>query len=149
MDKYVRVDWPESQKWANEEGVELGANGMHVFVPEELYNEKSKDERMIKWLHYLIEIAYKTDLAWDISKDDTLAWLEKQKEQKPVEYLDAKKINDIMSQLTNLSFSDKLPLGSDEYKQIDRITRAVHSLYGCAIEQKPVVSGGMSDEGDR
>lgn len=39
MEKYVRVDWPESQKWATEEGVELGANGMHVFVPEELYKQ--------------------------------------------------------------------------------------------------------------
>lgn len=39
MEKYVRVDWPESQEWVNYEGVELGAEGMHVFVPEELYNQ--------------------------------------------------------------------------------------------------------------
>lgn len=42
MGKYVRVDWPESQEWMDEQyedEVEYGADDMVVFVPEELYNE--------------------------------------------------------------------------------------------------------------
>lgn len=41
MDKYVRVDWPESQEWmdeAYEDEIEYGADDCVVFVPEELYN---------------------------------------------------------------------------------------------------------------
>ena len=42
MEKYIRVDWPESQKWMEFEyagqGVVL-AQDMTAFVPEELYNE--------------------------------------------------------------------------------------------------------------
>lgn len=41
MEKYVRVDWPESQEWMDEEyhdDVEYGLNGV-VFVPEELYDQ--------------------------------------------------------------------------------------------------------------
>lgn len=41
MDKYVRVDWPESQEWMGEEycdDVEYGELTGMVFVPEELYN---------------------------------------------------------------------------------------------------------------
>lgn len=42
MDKYVRVDWPESQKWdelanySDEYGIYMC--DMIAFVPEELYN---------------------------------------------------------------------------------------------------------------
>ena len=43
MSKYVRVAWPESQKWMDQkyydEGVEFSQScGTTVFVPEELYN---------------------------------------------------------------------------------------------------------------
>ena len=43
MEKYVRVDWPESQEWMDQkyygEGVEFSQScGVTVFVPEELYN---------------------------------------------------------------------------------------------------------------
>lgn len=39
MDKYVRVDWPESQKWEEIEGtiVAWDEDNTYVFVPEELY----------------------------------------------------------------------------------------------------------------
>ena len=43
MDKYVRVDWPESQKWDElahydqEYGIYMC--DMIAFVPEELYNQ--------------------------------------------------------------------------------------------------------------
>ena len=62
---------------------------------------------------------------------------EKQKEQKPVEYLDKEKVFDIMRQLTRLSGSDRLPLESDEYVLVDKITRMVRDLLDYPIEQKP------------
>ena len=41
MDKYVRVDWPESQEWMDNDSCwqSEGCWGPSVFVPEELYNE--------------------------------------------------------------------------------------------------------------
>ena len=42
MEKYVRVDWPESQEWMSEEyadEVEYGADECVVFVPVELYDQ--------------------------------------------------------------------------------------------------------------
>lgn len=40
MEKYIRVDWPESQEWMDDpECWEIeGYCGPTVFVPEELYN---------------------------------------------------------------------------------------------------------------
>ena len=40
MSKYVKVDWPESQKWEDVEGtiVAWDEDNTFVFVPEELYN---------------------------------------------------------------------------------------------------------------
>lgn len=43
MERYIRVDWPESQEWMDQkyydEGVEFSQScGVTVFVPEELYN---------------------------------------------------------------------------------------------------------------
>lgn len=58
-----------------------------------------------------------------------------QKEQKPAEYLSKEKVYVIMKKLTSLSFG--VPLGSDEEKQIDEITRDVRDLLDCPIEQKP------------
>lgn len=37
MGLYVRVDWPESQEWMDEDEIEYGADDCVVFVPEELY----------------------------------------------------------------------------------------------------------------
>lgn len=46
MEKYIRVDWPESQKWMEFEyagqGVVL-AQDMTAFVPEELYNKLNNE----------------------------------------------------------------------------------------------------------
>ena len=45
MEKYVRVDWPESQEWMDEAECvvcglpEIDGADCVVFVPEELYNE--------------------------------------------------------------------------------------------------------------
>lgn len=47
MEKYVRVDWPESQKWYelahydHEYGIYMC--DMIAFVPEELYNELNNE----------------------------------------------------------------------------------------------------------
>lgn len=52
MEKYIKIDWPESQKWMGKEGcygvpMSDDSNEFSVFVPETLYNlaegEKSKD----------------------------------------------------------------------------------------------------------
>ena len=67
-----------------------------------------------------------------------LAWLEKQKEQKPVEYLPKEKVYDIMRNLTALSYSERIPINSDEYGWIHKITEAVRGLLDYPIEQKPV-----------
>lgn len=61
------------------------------------------------------------------------------KEQKPIEYLDKDKVYAIMTKLTNLSYSQLIPINSDEYKQIYEITHDVRSLLGYPIKQKPVM----------
>lgn len=40
MERYIRVDWPESQEWEEIEGtiVAWDEDNTYVFVPEELYN---------------------------------------------------------------------------------------------------------------
>lgn len=43
MEKYIRVDWPESQEWGDPKWDDKGVFRMYndyltVFVPEELYN---------------------------------------------------------------------------------------------------------------
>lgn len=41
MEKYVRVDWPESQEWMWSDDVIVATsedNVIYTFVPEELYN---------------------------------------------------------------------------------------------------------------
>ena len=48
MDKYIRVDWPESQEWMDEkyDGQVIRAsdeNTIYVFVPEELYNQVNRE----------------------------------------------------------------------------------------------------------
>ena len=45
MDKYIRVDWPESQIWADVEGaiVAWDEDTTYVFVPEELYNQVNNE----------------------------------------------------------------------------------------------------------
>ena len=58
-------------------------------------------------------------------------------EQKPVEYLSKDKVYAIMNKLTNLSYSNLIPLDSDEYKKIYEITSDVCSLLDYPIEQKP------------
>lgn len=46
MEKYVRVDWPESQEWVDVEGtiVAWDEDYTYVFVPEELYNRVTERE---------------------------------------------------------------------------------------------------------
>ena len=43
MERYVRVDWPESQEWFGTRREVISADvqgvGLVVFVPEELYNQ--------------------------------------------------------------------------------------------------------------
>ena len=41
MQKYYRIEWPESQEWMEKEGVILG-DDMCAFVPCELYDEQSQ-----------------------------------------------------------------------------------------------------------
>ena len=62
---------------------------------------------------------------------------EKQKEQKHVEYLPKQKVFDIMNKLTNLSYSERIPIDSEEFVKIHEITSDVNSLLDYPIEQKP------------
>jgi len=62
---------------------------------------------------------------------------EKQKEQKPVEYLDKEKVFGIMNKLHHLGYSALIPVNSEEYKKIDEITSDVRGLLDYPIEQKP------------
>lgn len=41
MERYIRVEWPESQEWVDVEGtiVAWDEDNTYVFVPEELYNQ--------------------------------------------------------------------------------------------------------------
>lgn len=72
----------------------------------------------------------------DLEIDRILAYLEKQKEQKPAEYLDNDKVYAIMTKLTNLSYSQLIPINSDEFKKIHEITSDVRDLLDYPIEQK-------------
>jgi hypothetical protein len=40
MERYYRVDWPESQQWCDKDGVIVAwdEDNTYVFVPEEMYN---------------------------------------------------------------------------------------------------------------
>ena len=40
---YVKVEWPESQKFMDLEGVEWASDGCSLFVPEELYNQINEE----------------------------------------------------------------------------------------------------------
>ena len=97
---------------------------------------ESEDERIRKAIiHYILyetkgNISEATEHVW-------VTWLEKQKEQKPVEYLDAVKVYAIMKKLHDLSFSQSIPINSEEYKQIGEITKDVRNLLDYPIEQKP------------
>ena len=41
MQKYYLIEWPESQKWLENEEV-IPSNDMSAFVPCELYDEQSQ-----------------------------------------------------------------------------------------------------------
>ena len=60
MDKYVRVDWPESQEWMCLDDVIVATsedNVIYTFVPEELYNRLTEVEEPT--------IPDETDPIWD------------------------------------------------------------------------------------
>lgn len=44
MERYIRVDWPESQKYQDNDECYFYSSEV-VFVPEELYNKESDDNR--------------------------------------------------------------------------------------------------------
>lgn len=107
---------------------------LEVLIPE---LAESEDERIRKELiDYLWEqkIYYESDEVkmGDSQKCrlmiDGITWLEKQKEQKPAEYLPKQKVFDIMNKLTNLSYSERIPVDSEEYVKIHEITLAVSKL---------------------
>lgn len=59
------------------------------------------------------------------------------REQKSAEYLDKDKVYAIMTKLTNLSYSQLIPINSNEFKKLHEITSEVRSLLDYPIEQKP------------
>ena len=129
---------------------------------EEIFPElrESEDERMLNTIIRGFEnwkgngnmLFNNTDV------DDILAYLEKQKDQKPIlqedfdtakhealweeqkpaEYLDKDKVYAVMKKLHDLSFSRLIPINSDEYKKIDEITCDIRNFLNYPIEQKPL-----------
>ena len=76
---------------------------------------ESEDERIRKGIIEIIKVVSGPDCDVYLNEkkqEKYLAWLEKQKEQKPAEYLSKEKVYAIMKKLTSLSFC--VPLGSDE-----------------------------------
>lgn len=53
-----------------------------------------------------------------------------------MEYLDKNKVYAIMTKLTNLSYSQLIPINSDEFKKLHEITSDVRDLLDYPIEQK-------------
>lgn len=43
MEKYIRVDWPESQEFIGNDECQMGADDGVMFVPEELYNNQKQE----------------------------------------------------------------------------------------------------------
>ena len=115
--------------------------------------EKQKDETKKEtpaWMpKFLDELRTKSYLDWDEHKDmegkvlAIIRWIapnyfhEKQKEQKSGHYLSEKDVFAVMTKLTNLSFSELIPINSDEYKKIQEITSDVRRLLDYPVEQKP------------
>lgn len=94
--------------------------------------EKQK-EYHIPWYDY----QKSKEAGYTIVPNEEYEQLIKQKEQKPVEYLDKDKVYAIMKKLHDLSFSKNILINSKEYKQIDEITHAIRLLLDYPIEQKP------------
>ncbi len=105
---------------------------------------ESEDEILRQALIYGInkygdEYKVKTFAGWPITA--LIAYLEK---QKPEGYLDKDMVYAIMNKLHKLTFSQLIPINSDEYKMIDEITSDVRKLLDYPIEQKP----SEEDEGE-
>ena len=93
-----------------------------VFAPE---LKESEDERIRKKIIRIIQVG---GYMSPEEKDKAFVWLEKQKEQKPLEYLPKEKVYSIMSKLTSLSYSNLIPINSEAYRKIDEITSDVLDL---------------------
>ena len=144
--------------------VKVNINGIHGLFPpvgdghyidehvalDKTAGEKQKEQKpsinidQLKslMLQYLQEASNEKDDS-DIEAD-TDKWARKilgydfeEKEQKPAEYLNKDKVYAIMKKLHDLSFSQRIPINSDEFKQIGEITKDVRSLLDYPIEQKP------------
>lgn len=44
MEKYIKVEWPESQKFMDNVDCQIGADDGVVFVPEELFSNQKKED---------------------------------------------------------------------------------------------------------
>lgn len=124
--------YDEALEWMRE--LYPGLHGATKEDAEHYFPEliESKDKRIIEQIKFAV-MQMSSDR--EDTKKECLAWLEKQKEQKPAEYLSKEKVFAIMNKLTSLSFC--VPLGSDEEKKIHEITCDVSSLLDYPIEQKP------------
>lgn len=100
---------------------------------DELYDFKVFAAKQAKEHH----ISFVHDFEWNNFCDELLSYFN---EQKPVEYLSKEKVYDIMRNLTALSYSQRIPINSDEYEWIHKITEDVRSLLDYPVEQKPVQS---------
>lgn len=114
-------------------------NGLNSVDLEDIFPElcESEDERVRKELLDFMRSFWADHKESLPQVSRWVTYLEKQKEQKPAEYLPKEKVYDIMRNLTALSYSERIPINSDEYGWIHKITEAVRSLLDYPIEQKP------------
>lgn len=95
-----------------------------------------EDERIRKGMIRFLESEQAEGIFTHEARLSWISYLERQKEQKPTEYLSKQKVYDIMNKLTELSTSDLIPIESEEYVRIHEITSDVCSLLDYPI--KPV-----------
>jgi len=117
-----------------EYGYADGVEELESIFPE---LRESEDERIRRTLAEYFSPEVQLDFVRGVPIRKIRDWLEKQKEQKPAQHLPKEKVYDIMRNLTALSYSERIPINSDEYGWIHKITEDVRSLLDYPIEQKP------------
>lgn len=138
---YKVLDWLEKQKEIPKSADSIPSDCVTDAKCENLHNEEGD---FVFELRQIISSHRYSDIYGEyINDEEAMASeilelckceLERQKEQKPAEYLSKEKVFAIMNKLTSLSFC--VPLGSDEEKKIHEITCDVSSLLDYPIEQK-------------
>ena len=119
MDGFARGTCVKFEKQKEQKPVET--SDFKTKLAEYLQNNSPKDGQYVISSESILEMA-KEEL------------LKRGVVQKPVEYLPKQKVFDIMTKLTNLSYSERIPIDSEEYVKIHEITSDVNSLLDYPIK---------------